>query len=153
MERTVLYVFQAPPPDVFTIPDFWLSIIIGSVLPALVALVTSRVADKWIKSVLLIALSAVTGVLLEIQAGGGAFSWKQALTTAAVTFASGVVAHFGALKPLGVTGSNGVIQSAVPAGVGGHGRHEAEPDPAEADSDAAADERGSLFDPGQPPAH
>lgn len=107
----------------YEIPDYWLTFAVATVLPALVALVTSKFASSALKGVLLAALSAVAGVLTTVQANGGQFDWKVALTGFVMTFVTAVAVHYGFLKPVGVTGSDGAIQEAVPAGVGG--RHAA----------------------------
>jgi len=94
-----------------------LNVLIGVVLPMLVALVTHRVAAEWLKGLLLLALSVLGGLLATISVAD--FHWKDFLTAFVIQFSSAVVAHFGALKPLGVTGSQGVIQQGIPAGIGG----------------------------------
>src|SRR3954469_24240808 len=58
-------------PDVITIPDVWITLVVGSVLPAIVALVTSRWSNSWVKPIALIALSVISGALIQIEADGG----------------------------------------------------------------------------------
>jgi hypothetical protein len=101
-----------------TLDPTWLTVVAGTALPALVALVTNRLADSWVKAVTLIALSVVAGWLTELQANGGHFELGRTVVHVLMTFAIAVVAHYGALKPLRVTGSAGVIASTVPAGLG-----------------------------------
>lgn len=100
------------------IPDYWLTFALATVLPALVALVTKQFASAAFKGVLLAALSAATGILTTIQANGGEFEWKTALTGFFIAFITAVVTHYGLLKPTGVTGSDGSIAAAVPGGIG-----------------------------------
>lgn len=105
-------------PDVLTIPDLWLTFAIGTVLPALVAFITARWASSALKAIALAGLSVLTGVLVSIQASGGEFDWRDTLVTAFMTFSAAVFMHFGLLKPIGVTGEDGVIARAVPGGLG-----------------------------------
>lgn len=111
--------------------DFnWLTLLSGTLLPMLVALVTSRVASGALKSILLAFLSAVAGVVNEaIQVGGdlSALDAHATLTQSLTTFLIAVGLHFGLLKPAGVTGSSGSIQHAVAGGLGAYrGRHRRE---------------------------
>lgn len=94
-----------------------LNVVVGVLLPLLVALVTHRVAAEWLKSLILLALSVLGGLLTTV--GVDSFHWKDFLLAFAVQFGSAVASHFGALKPLGITGSTGAIQTAIPAGLGG----------------------------------
>lgn len=103
-----------------TIDDYWLTLLLSVFLPMIVALVTKQVASGTLKSIVLLALAAVTGTLTTIQANGGTFDWKAALTATIISFIVAVGTHFGLLKPTGVTGSEGAIQTAVPGGLGKH---------------------------------
>lgn len=94
------------------------NVLVGFVLPAVVALVTKRVADAQLKSLVLLALSAVTGVVTQVLASNGSFDVKTAFLAFASTFGAGVMSHYGVLKPAGVTGSEGVIATAVQGGIG-----------------------------------
>lgn len=108
------------------ISDYWLTFVLGTVLPALVALVTQRCASSGLKAIVLALLAAVGGVATSIQMDGGNFDWKVALTSFIVMFVTATATHFGLLKPTGVTGTDGLIASAVPGGVG---EPVAKPDP------------------------
>jgi hypothetical protein len=106
----------------------WLNLAINVALPAVVALITARMASSGLKAVVLLALSAVSGFLtaaLDAVTNTASFDWSQAGFTVLSGFAVAVLTHFGLLKPLGVTGSAGAIQTSVPGGVGAAGRHEA----------------------------
>lgn len=94
-----------------------LNVLIGVVLPVLVALVTHRVAAEWLKATLLLALSVLGGLLATITVAD--FHWKDFVTAFVIQFVSAVASHFGALKPLGITGSTGAIQTSLPQGIGG----------------------------------
>lgn len=98
-----------------------LTFVLGVVLPALVALVTKQVASETVKSLMLVFLSGVAGVLTEWQdamAAGVGMDWGNALWAAFQVFAVAVLTHFGLLKPMGVTGSDGAIQRKMPGGLG-----------------------------------
>lgn len=99
----------------------WLNLLINLFLPALVAWVTARNASAAVKSVVLAFLSAVSGFLvtwLDDLTNGAAFDWSQAGFTVLSGFAFAVLMHFGLLKPLRVTGSDGTIALTVPGGLG-----------------------------------
>ena len=100
------------------VPDYWLTFLVATVLPALVALVSKRYATASFKGVLLAALSAVTGVLTSVQMTGGELDLKVAFTNFIVAFVTAVTVHYGLLKPTGVTGSDGAIAENVPGGAG-----------------------------------
>lgn len=100
----------------------WLNVAINVVLPAVVALVTARLAHPGLKAVLLLFLSAVSGFLVSALAAvdsGVGFDWSQAGFTVLSGFAVAVLAHFGLLKPMSITGAQGSIQTSMPGGVGG----------------------------------
>ena len=100
------------------IPDYWLTFVIATVLPALVALITKKCRSSAFKGVLLAAVSAVAGVATSVQVAGGELEWKTALTSAIITFVTATATHYGLLKPTGVTGTDGAIATAVPGGLG-----------------------------------
>lgn len=77
----------------------YLSILIGTVLPLLVGLVTQRVTDPGVKAILLLVLSAVTSFLVEWQNGGADFQWEQTLVTTIATFVTAVAMYAGIWKP------------------------------------------------------
>ncbi len=93
---------------------------VGVVLPFLVDLVTKQLASGALKQTVLLALSLVSGVLVEfittIQAGGS-FDWTTAAYGAVTAFATGVVVFKG-LDATPILGRTGVISQAVPGGLG-----------------------------------
>lgn len=106
----------------------WLNVGVNIVLPALVALVTARLAHPGLKAVVLLFLSAVSGFLtswLDAENGAHLFVPSQVAFTVLTGFAVAVLAHFGLLSPLAITGRDGAIQTSVPSGLGGDGKHEA----------------------------
>ena len=104
-------------------PDV-LQLIVGFLLPVLVAIVTKRAADRWYKTVTLLFLSIIAGWLTELQQNDGSFQLWPTVVGIIMTFGTAVVSHFGLLQPVHITGSDGVVQAAIPGGIG-KGRHEA----------------------------
>lgn len=105
---------------------WWLSVVVNVALPIVVALVTARVADGSVKALVLLVLASLSSLLttvLDMQVAGELFDLRQLVLDALVAFAIAVVAHFGMWEPANLTGSAGVVQRAVPAGIGG--RHAA----------------------------
>ncbi|WP_435606519.1 hypothetical protein [Streptomyces ardesiacus] len=97
---------------------YWLGLAISVVLPVLVGLVTTRVTHPGVKAVLLLALTAANGFLVELSNAGDDYNVSSALILWAVSFATGVLAHFGLWKPTGVAGKAqdvGAKNSAAPA--------------------------------------
>jgi len=84
---------------------YWLGIVVSLVLPVLVGLVTTRVTNAGVKAVMLLALSTLNGFLVELAGPHDAgYNWQTAAVLALVSFATGVLAHFGLWKPTGVSG-------------------------------------------------
>lgn len=84
-----------------------LSVALGIVLSALTALTTHAKAPPQLKAVVLLLFSAVASVVLPALTS--TFEWRHVLMTLALTFFTAVGSHFGLLKPVGVTGSDGVL--------------------------------------------
>lgn len=83
---------------------YWLGILTSVVLPVLVGLVTTKVTHAGIKAVLLLALSTITGLVVEYAGPHDAgYSVGTAAVLALVSFATGVLSHFGFWKPVGVS--------------------------------------------------
>jgi predicted membrane channel-forming protein YqfA (hemolysin III family) len=78
------------------------SLLVGVFLPILVGLVTTKVTSSSVKSLLLLALSAVTGFLTEMINNAN-FIWQDALLTTMVTFVIAVATHYGLWRPTGVS--------------------------------------------------
>lgn len=83
---------------------YWLGLLVSVVLPVLVGLVTTRVTHAGTNDVLLLALSNITGFVVEyagpLDAG---YSVGTAAVLALVSFGTGVLSHFGFWKPVGVS--------------------------------------------------
>jgi hypothetical protein len=96
---------------------YWIGLAISVVLPVLVGLVTKHVTHPGVKAVLLLALSTVNGFLVEFANPGPDYDLGTAVILTLVSFATGVLAHFGLWKPAGVSAK---AQAAL--GGGGHAR-------------------------------
>lgn len=113
----------------FQIDVTWLSLIATVLLPALVGLVTKRLAHPGLKAGVLGVLALITGLVNDWLANDGiaqldVSSW---LATSIAIFAGAVLAHYGFLKPAAVTGADGQIQiSTATIGLGGPRTPEAE---------------------------
>lgn len=83
---------------------YWIGLVVSVVLPVLVGLVTTRITHAGAKAVLLLALSTLNGLLVEYANPGPGYDLGTATVLALVSFATGVLAHFGLWKPSGVAG-------------------------------------------------
>lgn len=99
---------------------YWLGLAISVVLPVLVGLVTTRVTNSGVKAVLLLALTALNGFLVELAAPHpDGYNVASAVILWAVSFGTGVLSHFGLWKPTGVSakaqdlGSRSAVRSAA----------------------------------------
>jgi hypothetical protein len=78
-------------------------VIVGALLPILVGLVTKKVAHAGVKAVLLLLLSAASGLIVQSTNGDGAVISKDALILAAEGWAIAVAMHFGFWRPTTVS--------------------------------------------------
>lgn len=101
-----------------TLDMYWLNAVISIFLPIIVALVTKQTASGTWKSLTLLALSIVTATLTQIQASGGTFDLVETAKATLLSFVVAVATHFGLLKPMSVTGTDGAVQSKVTGGIG-----------------------------------
>lgn len=91
-------------------PATVVQLLVATVLPLLVGLVTRTVTASGVKAVLLAACSLATSVLTElgrVLAAGGAFDVGVSLLAALPTFLVAVGMHYGIWKP---TGASAVAQ-------------------------------------------
>ena len=99
-----------------------LSFVSGTIIPVLVALVTRQTASPGLKASINFLLSIVAGFLSAFvaEAQGEIVSIDVASFVSAVAMAwiTSVATHYGLLKPVGVTGTTGAIQTAIPGGIG-----------------------------------
>lgn len=94
----------------FDIPDLALilGLVVSIVLPLLVGLVTKVSTSAGLKAVLLAALAAVNGIVVEWLAAANAgevFGLGTALVLALGSFLVAVGLHFGIYKPTGASNS------------------------------------------------
>ena len=101
------------------VDEYWLTLIVGVLLPGVTALVTHRLAHAGVKALVLLFLSVLGGWLTQLQQEGGHFEVWSTIANILLAFATAVIAHYGILKPINLTGSTGIIQRGIPAGVGG----------------------------------
>ncbi|QZD98615.1 holin [Microbacterium phage Jemerald] len=87
-------------------PALVLGLVVSTILPILVGLVTTRVTKSSLKAVLLAGLSAVTGLLTELLAAvnaGVAYDLGNGLVFALTAFLVAVAMHYGLWKPTTVS--------------------------------------------------
>lgn len=81
-----------------------IGLIVTLVLPILVGLVTTRVTSAGKKAVLLLALTAINGFLVELGNAGPGYNVANGVFYTVIGFVTAVAMHFGFLKPTGVSG-------------------------------------------------
>lgn len=87
-------------------PALILGLLVSTVLPILVGLVTSKVVRPATKALLLAALSAVTGLLTELLASvnsGTSYELGTGLVLALTSFLIATAMHYGLWKPTTVS--------------------------------------------------
>ncbi|WNN96057.1 membrane protein [Microbacterium phage Schimmels22] len=87
-------------------PALVIGLLVSTVLPLLVGLVTTRVTHGGIKAVLLAALALVTSLLTELGvavSNGVTYDLGQGLLLAIPTFLIAVGMHYGLWKPTGAS--------------------------------------------------
>ena len=87
-------------------PALIVGLIVSTILPILVGLVTTRVTNSSWKAVILAALAAVTGLLTELLASinaGTAYDLGNGLIFALTSFLVATAMHFGLWKPTTVS--------------------------------------------------
>lgn len=102
--------------SVITIDVALWGLVISTLLPILVGIVTARLTPSGGKSIILLALAAIIAVGQEILTAGS-FELKAALLKFALLFFASVGTHFGLLKPSGITGADGVVSNVAPNGL------------------------------------
>lgn len=87
-------------------PALLIGLLVSTILPILVGLVTTRVTRSGVKAVLLAALAAVTGLLTELLnsiTAGVPYDLGVGLVLALTSFLIAVALHFGLWKPTTVS--------------------------------------------------
>lgn len=79
-----------------------LSIVVGTIIPILVGIITTKLESSKTKGLLLLTLSAVSGLATTAIAGNGIFT-KESVIAAAVAYVTGVASYYGVYKPTGVS--------------------------------------------------
>ena len=92
--------------SVITIDVALWGLVVGTILPILVGVVTKSSASGGVKAVTLAALAAAT-VIIQEAVSAGSFDVKPAVLKFALLFLTAVGLHFGFLKPAQVTGAGG----------------------------------------------
>lgn len=95
-----------------------LNLFVAFIIPILVALVTKRYADSAVKTLVLLVLAALLAVGTTVL-DDGSFVLFDLIMLFAQNVLVAVVAHYGILKPVRVTGKEGAVAGAVPNGIGG----------------------------------
>jgi hypothetical protein len=103
-----------------TLNTVYVGLLVSTVLPNLTALITARLATSRYKAAVLGGLSVIAGAAQQVMNAHGTFVPKTLLLWSAGTFATSVVAHYGLLKPVGLTGSAGTLARTLPGGIGGN---------------------------------
>ncbi len=97
-------------------PALIIGLLVSTVLPLLVGLVTTRVTSGGIKAVLLAGLALVTSLLTELGvavSNGETYDLGRGLLIAIPTFLIAVGMHFGLWKPVGAAaGAQSVLVTA-----------------------------------------
>lgn len=88
------------------------SLLIGTLIPIVVALVTKSTASPGTKAVVNLALSAVSAFGAE-YVNSVNFVWQQALLTTVTTFAVSVATYYGLWKPTRVAGAGSRASKAI----------------------------------------
>ena len=96
---------------------YWLSLLTSVGLPVLVGLVTTRVTSSGVKAVLLLALSTGNGFVLELADHPSGWRLSTAVILSGVSFATGVLSHFGLWKPIGLSAFVQALGARTRAGV------------------------------------
>lgn len=78
------------------------SVLLGTLYPILVGLVTKRTTSASARAWMLAGLSAVSGFGFEFINSAN-FVWQQALLTSVVTFVTAVATHYGLWKPTNIS--------------------------------------------------
>lgn len=101
-----------------TLSGVWFTFLLAVAGPMVTGFVTKRFADSSTKTMVLIVVTVILQTLTEI---GQSFNLGELLTKVFMAFFIAVGLHYQLLKPLGVTGSQGVVNKILPdAGIGGN---------------------------------
>jgi hypothetical protein len=96
-------------------------LLVSIVIPILVGLITKQKASPAVKAYAMVVLNLIAAVLVAFitaHNNGLSFDWNGALYSFILSAVVSAASHFAVLKPVGLTGTTGAIQSAIPGGVG-----------------------------------
>lgn len=97
-----------------------LSLYIAPLLPVVVGLITKSTAPSGAKGVLLVILAGIDALVAPAVHNGTSISLDtKFLGGFVVVLVVAIAAHFGILKPAGVTGTEGKVSTIMPNGVVG----------------------------------
>lgn len=82
-----------------------LSLIVGTVIPLLVGVVTKEVASSAVKGVLNALLSSIAGALTVVIAANGEWVINDIVHGALATFIASIATYYGLWKPTGISAS------------------------------------------------
>jgi hypothetical protein len=85
-------------------PALIIGLLVSTVLPLLVGLVTKITTHSGVRAVILAVLAAITGLLTELLASinaGEAYDLGTGIVVALIAFLTAVGMHFGLWKPVG----------------------------------------------------
>jgi len=83
-----------------------ITFIIGTIIPFLVALVTKATVSNTVRSLLTMALSAASAVVVQIQANGNSFVLESTVVLFFTTFGTSVLTYLGFWRPVAKVNSN-----------------------------------------------
>lgn len=85
--------------SLFQLDPFIVTMLLGTLIPAAIALITKASTDAWIKKVATLILAGVAGVVtVGLQDGGGALISVDSLKSAGLAFLTAIAAYFGLLR-------------------------------------------------------
>ena len=111
---------------VSVVPLLW-SLLVGTVLPGLTALVTHENASPRVKALLTAVLAGATGAVsgFLITPPHGWAQWQQVVSAIAVAWITAVISYLGGWKPTGAAGF--VARKSARFGIGKHAPASAPP--------------------------
>lgn len=96
--------------------ELTLSLLVGTVVPLLVAVVTKARASSTVKGIANLVLSFLAGSLAFLAANGGSAAWQEVLASGLGAWTLSGIAFHNLWKPLGTTET--VAQATATTGVG-----------------------------------
>jgi len=82
-----------------TLNPLLLTLLIGAIIPLVVALITKATLDNRWKAIITMVLAAISGTLVTINDQGGTFEWKQAVVATAATAITSIATYLGFWAP------------------------------------------------------